>query len=155
MAIRKRCLQRSRKTYGRGWLCLWRANRILLHACCPDSPGDGRESQSRDEDRHLQPRHWPNVTHSTSTVGLGRTSIGPKVLASRRLFLVRFVTLRDGCAFGKATGLHDTRCPHSPAGHESKSRDEHRCFQRCHQPIVMHGAASIVALCRTSIGTKS
>ena len=70
-------------------------NRILLHACCPDNPGDGRESQSRDEDRHLQPRHWPNVAHSTSIVGLGRTSIGPKVLASRRRLLGHFVTLRD------------------------------------------------------------
>jgi len=130
-------------------------NRILLHACCPDNPGDGRESQSRDEDRHLQPRHWPNVTHSTSIVGLGRTSIGPKVLASRRRLLGHFVTLRDGRACGEAIGLHDARCPHSSAGHESNSRDEHRCFQPCHQPIVMHGAASIVGLCQTSIGTKS
>ena len=42
----------------------WRGLRwTLLHPYCPDSPGDGPESHSREEHRYLQPSHRPVVMH--------------------------------------------------------------------------------------------
>ena len=47
------------------------------------------------------------------------------------------------CSRKKQRRLPDGCCPNSPAGHKGHSREEHRCLQPCHQPIVTtHRCAS-------------